>query len=512
MLVGVDPVAVEPFQFPRIAVLPRGHVAQALEIDVEGDRFAGNAQVPVGEGLPLRTDRETVGPVHADRRDDDLRPDLVDRDVERREVVEAVYSPEEERSVPGFVRRPEIELVALESVLDRVACAGVQLGVVFEDALVGGEPQVARAVVQHAVVDAVRQVVVGAEILEPVRRGIVAADPGAFAAEPDLPSGVDVDPDVPVVGGRTRVEFVVAVVFPGLVAGRIAVYPAHLAGDPDVAPGVLGDVVDESPFGDLHPGEPSPAFVEGAHAGHRPDVEDAVACPEDGVDVVVAQGGGIPGDVPVVDDLSGPEVHQVKPLREGSDQQVVPVHAEGMQVVVAAGGVVGEFPVADVEMVQASVFGRDPEVPPAVVAELAHGVAVERLRTAVVVVPQDFVLPGRKVVHAAEIGSDPDAALAVPETPVDAFFGEVVSGDRPAAVLAAEEEKAAVRTDHVAVHVPPENRVDARDGELLSLGVEGGELREPARVDVEFAEVAVLHADQQFAVFGLDDGCDLVVA
>lgn len=183
-----------------------------------------------------------------------------------------------------------------------------------------------------------------------------------------------------------------------------------------------------------------------------------------------------------------------------------------MQVVVAAGGVVGEFPVADVEMVQASVFGRDPEVPPAVVAELAHGVAVERLRTAVVVVPQDFVLPGRKVVHAAEIGSDPDAALAVPETPVDAFFGEVVSGDRPAAVLAAEEEKAAVRTDHVAVHVPPENRVDARDGELLSLGVEGGELREPARVDVEFAEVAVLHADQQFAVFGLDDGRDLVVA
>ena len=79
----------------------------------------------------------------------------------------------------------------------------MQLRVVFEDALVGGEPQVARAVVQHAVVDAVRQVVVGAEILEPVHRGIVAADPGAFAAEPDLPSGVDVDPDVPVVGGSS---------------------------------------------------------------------------------------------------------------------------------------------------------------------------------------------------------------------------------------------------------------------------------------------------------------------
>ncbi|WP_337658131.1 hypothetical protein, partial [Alistipes sp.] len=94
VLVGVDPVAVETFQFPRIAVLPRGHVAQTLEIDVEGDRFAGDAQVPVGGGLPFRTDREAVGPVHADRRNDDLRPDLVDRDVERREDVEAVYSPE----------------------------------------------------------------------------------------------------------------------------------------------------------------------------------------------------------------------------------------------------------------------------------------------------------------------------------------------------------------------------------------------------------------------------------
>ena len=183
-----------------------------------------------------------------------------------------------------------------------------------------------------------------------------------------------------------------------------------------------------------------------------------------------------------------------------------------MQVVVAAGGVVGELPVADVEMVQTSVFGRDPEVSPAVVAELAHGVAVERLRVAVVVVPQNFALPGRTVVHAAEISPDPDAALAVLETPVDAFVCEVVSGDRPDAVLAAEEKKAAVRTDHVAVHVPPENRVDARDGEFPSLGVEGGKFGEPARVDVEFAEVAVLHADQQFALLGLDDGRDLVVA
>ena len=104
VLVGVDPVAVEPFQFPRIAVLPRRHVAQALEIDIEGDRFTGNAQVSVGEDMPLQTDRETVSPVHADRRNDDLRLDLVDRDIERRETVEAVYSSEEECSVPGLVR------------------------------------------------------------------------------------------------------------------------------------------------------------------------------------------------------------------------------------------------------------------------------------------------------------------------------------------------------------------------------------------------------------------------
>ena len=95
----------------------------------------------------------------------------------------------------------------------------MQLRVVFEDALVGGEPQVARSVVQHAVVDAVRQVVVGTEVLETIRQRIVAADTGAFAAEPDLPSGVNVDPDVPVGGGRMWIEFVVMIVFPGPVAG-----------------------------------------------------------------------------------------------------------------------------------------------------------------------------------------------------------------------------------------------------------------------------------------------------
>ena len=110
------------------------------------------------------------------------------------------------------------------------------------------------------------------------------------------------------------------VVFPAPVAGRITVYPAHLAGHPDVASGVLGDVVDEPAFGDLHPGGPSPAFVEGAHAGHCPYVEGFITRPENDVNIVVAQGGGISWNVPVVDDLSGPEVHQVQPLREGADQ------------------------------------------------------------------------------------------------------------------------------------------------------------------------------------------------
>ena len=110
------------------------------------------------------------------------------------------------------------------------------------------------------------------------------------------------------------------IVFPGPVAGRIAVYPAHLAGDPDIAPGVLGDVVYEFPLGNFHPGELSPAFVEGAHAGHRPYVEGFITRPENDVNIVVAQGGGISWNVPVVDDLSGPEVHQVQPLREGADQ------------------------------------------------------------------------------------------------------------------------------------------------------------------------------------------------
>ena len=183
-----------------------------------------------------------------------------------------------------------------------------------------------------------------------------------------------------------------------------------------------------------------------------------------------------------------------------------------MQVVVAPDRVVGEFPVADVEMVQTSIFSCDPETSPAIVAKLAHGVTVERLRVAVVVVPQNFALPGRTVVHAAEISPDPDAALAVLETPVDAFVCEVVSGDRPDAVLAAEEKKAAVRTDHVAVHVPPENRVDARNGEFPPLGVDGWKLGEPVREDVELAEVAVLHADQQFPLLGFDDGRDLVVS
>jgi hypothetical protein len=80
--------------------------------------------------------------------------------------------------------RTEIELVALQSILDGIELCPFVLRLIPDQSPVGRKPIVTRLIVQYAIDDIVRQILFGGEVLKTVLLIVITADATAFGTEP----------------------------------------------------------------------------------------------------------------------------------------------------------------------------------------------------------------------------------------------------------------------------------------------------------------------------------------
>ena len=416
--------------------LPSAQAHRALAVDGIGQQSSVHGHAAVEE-LEIGEDDAELGRI------------LAAREIIGIELVDAVVAADVDMPGRGLDARIGIEDIGQQSVVggelvDRLRAVP---GAVFQQPAVGREPQFAAVLhdLEHGAVAVGQHVELPGER---VGRDVVTAKPAAVGADPqvvplDGQAAHEIGKPAP---GIVRTEGEPAVVEP------VADQPLAQRREPQVPAGILADVHHVAVMSQAEcarDGLRNVVVTADAHFGADPQLPPRIAENRIDVEIVESRAG-----LREVLHLPRAQVDTVKPVAIRPDPQPSAVDGERMDV---------ERPVARVDRhgriaartrvvkAQPPVVAADPDIPLGILAEFADdmpaplaGLDEREKRT-----------ERREVVDAAEIGSDPHAAVTILEDGVDEFVvepsvpvGRAVVDMLETAVLGIEIHQAVIRPEH----------------------------------------------------------------